>query len=229
MIMKYISKYVEKMLNQNNVLQRSLELNLRHQLMKRSTDEGVEFVIKNMPKALIFETREAILDFALKQVKVDGLYLEFGVWKGESINHISSKTENIVFGFDSFLGFKKEWGGSSIDKDYFKLDTKPVLNQNVQIIDGWFEDTLPEFFNIHDEKIAFIHIDCDTYDSTRTVFDCLAGKIQKDTIIQFDEFLCHFRWQENEYKAFMEFVESNGIKFDYLAVDRQGRVTVQIK
>ena len=37
-------------------------------------------------------------------------YLEFGVWKGESINFLSSfLNKGEIYGFDSFKGLREDW------------------------------------------------------------------------------------------------------------------------
>jgi hypothetical protein len=48
----------------------------------------------------------------------------------------------------------------------------PDVRINVQLIKGWFNETLPKFTNLleSDDKIALLHIDCDIYSSTKTVF-----------------------------------------------------------
>ena len=57
--------------------------------------------------------------------------------------------------------------------------------------------------------------DADLYSSTRDVLTILWDGIVPGTVMQFDEFFNTPEWRENEYKAFMEFVEENGIEFEY--------------
>jgi hypothetical protein len=47
------------------------------------------------------------------------------------------------------------------------------------------------------------------------VLTILWDRIVPGTVMQFDEFFNTPKWRENEYKAFMEFVEENGIEFEY--------------
>lgn len=63
----------------------------------------------------------------------------------------------------------------------------PKVRENVRLIEGWFDDTLPQFIKDHSEDCSFIHVDCDVYSSTKTIFQFLNNKI-KNTIIVFDEF-----------------------------------------
>ena len=39
-----------------------------------------------------------------------GLWLEFGVYRGYSVNLIAGYTKNTVYGFDSFEGLPEDWG-----------------------------------------------------------------------------------------------------------------------
>ena len=56
---------------------------------------------------------------AMNNNKIEnGLFLEFGVWKGGSINLFAkqlSKNGNTIYGFDSFEGLKEELSQIAID------------------------------------------------------------------------------------------------------------------
>ncbi len=46
----------------------------------------------------------------------------------------------------------------------------PKINaENIEFVKGWFDDTIPPFMQEYDDNVVFIHIDCDTYQSTKTV------------------------------------------------------------
>jgi hypothetical protein len=93
---------------------------------------------------------------------------------------------------------------------------------------GWFCDTLPLFLDEHIESVRFLHVDCDLYSSTKTIFSALADRLVSGTIIVFDEYFNYPGWQECEYKAFMEFV-STGRHFEYLAYNcRSEQVAVRL-
>lgn len=186
--------------------------------------------MKNFITAPMFKSRNDLLSYALKEVNVDGLYLEFGVFKGSTINYIAkSQPEKTIYGFDSFEGLPETWQ-EHYKKGHFKLDKLPNVAQNVQLIKGWFSDTLPPFTEkIKDKKVAFIHNDSDLYSSTKTTLNCLKNNIQNGTIIVFDEYLNYPNWQENEHKAFMEFIEETGFKYEYIGyVPNAKQVAVKI-
>ena len=57
-----------------------------------------------------FDSKYKVLEFAAKNCKIDGLFLEFGVYKADSLNFISKLFEqNQVYGFDSFQGLPEFW------------------------------------------------------------------------------------------------------------------------
>ena len=65
------------------------------------------------------------------------------------------------------------------------------------------------------KKIAFIHFDLDTYNSTSFVLKKIKNFLQPGSIILFDEFYGFPNWEKYEYKAFKEEFEEN--KFKYIA------------
>ena len=163
----------------------------------------------------LFTLSNSGLAHAVANVKIEGLFLEFGVWQGRSINFISSCTDNIVHGFDSFEGIPEAWEGEP-SGSYSTFGKLPDVNANVALHRGWFDDSLPVFLAANQAPVAFINIDCDTYNSTRTIFKCLGEHIKVGTVIVFDEYFCFPNWREHEYKAFQEFLSDSGHQYEYL-------------
>ena len=157
--------------------------------------------------------------------------MEFGVYKGESINYFAQKlSHKNIYGFDSFMGLPEFWR-DGFNKNFFSLEGEmPVVGQNVKLIKGLFEDTIDAFlidYNI--DKISLIHIDCDLYSSTKTVLDHIRDKIVSGTIIIFDEYFNYPNWQIHEFKAFQEFIIDNNLKYKYLLYnDTHEQVAIQI-
>lgn len=60
-------------------------------MSKRSTLATVKYIEENMPEAVFYYNRNKNLNFSLSEVKLAGLYLEFGVAVGDSINFIAKK------------------------------------------------------------------------------------------------------------------------------------------
>lgn len=141
---------------------------------------------------------------------------EFGVYKGKSINFFASKCNQQIFGFDSFVGLKEVWKGGNQIKGGFNIDGKlPNCKKNVTLIKGWFDETIPTFLTKNKDFFSFIHIDCDTYESTSIVFNLIQNRIKSGTIIVFDNYFGQPGWEINDFKAFREFVLKNEIKYYY--------------
>jgi len=98
---------------------------------------------------------------------------------------------------------------------------------NVILHKGWFRDTVPQWCRETDGPIAFIHIDCDLYSSTVDVLTGLAQRLQRGTVILFDEYFSYPGWERHEYKAWQEFVKAEPIQYEYVAYARQ-QVMVRI-
>lgn len=190
--------------------------NIELELQRRAMITTADFVIENLLDVDCFDDKFHLLKSSINLAKIDGLWLEFGVYKGTTINYISKiKVDKTIYGFDSFEGLPERWRGRIV-QGTFALSKKPRVNKNVKLIEGWFEDTLPSFCQDNSGPISFLHVDCDIYSSTKTVFDNLKTRISKGTVIVFDEFFNYFGWEKGEYKAFMEFIESVDFKFRYI-------------
>ena len=149
----------------------------------------------------------------MKEVKNnDGLILEFGVWTGYSINTIAEYFQDrTIYGFDSFIGLKEQWG--PLHKGMFNTKGRlPNVKPNVNLVVGMFEDVLPKFCEekfSSGETISFLHVDCDLYSSTKTILENLKPYIVCGTVIAFDEIHHLDHCLNGEMKAFKEF------DFDY--------------
>ena len=75
--------------------------------------------------------------------------------------------------------------------------------------------------------VAFIHVDCDLYSSTKTILSLLAPRLVSGSVILFDEYFNYPNWEQHEFKAFQEFVAASAVKYTYLAFARQ-QVAVRI-
>jgi hypothetical protein len=168
-----------------------------------------------------FPHRNDLLTFACKNITVDGPALEFGVWSGHSVNLIASLLPSSkVYGFDSFEGLPEAWFGKADGIGQFSRNGElPQVRENVELVAGWFDHILAPFLDTHEfEKIALLHVDCDIYSSTQSVFSYLYKKIVPGTIIVFDEYFNYPTWQRHEYAAFQEYVAYRQIKYEYFGL-----------
>jgi hypothetical protein len=174
--------------------------------------------------------RHEMLRHSVSNARQDGLFLEFGVYSGNTINFISDLVKNKkIYGFDSFKGLPEKWR-TGFEKGKFKRDEVPKVNSNVKLVIGWFEDTLAPFIDEHDEPISFIHMDADLFTSTLYVLETLKQrkKITKDLIIQFDEYYNYLGWMNTgEYLAFETFINKHDIEYEYIGIGPE-QVAVKI-
>jgi hypothetical protein len=157
----------------------------------------------------------------------DALCLEFGVFKGRTINRLSSALPDAsIFGFDSFEGLPEDWdlGEKFTKKEAFDTGgVMPEVADNVTLIKGWFDKTIPVWKESGEhDSVDFVNVDCDLYVSAKVVLEELNDYIVEGTIIRFDELACwrsvfnerskiqrvkYTTWEQHEWKALNEWLE----------------------
>lgn len=205
--------------------------NITRARQRLALEQTVEFIEDNLPATISFDNRYSLLKHLVRFIPSteNGLLCEFGVAGGKSINFLSKlMPDRILHGFDSFEGLPEDWS-SRLPKGAFK-QAMPKVEANVRLYKGWFSDTLPPFLAEHTGKADFLNIDCDLYSSTKTVLGLFAPRIQPGTIVYFDEFFNYAGWKEGEFKAFMEFIKTSGMDFEYLGYNSRGtQLAVKMK
>ena len=144
----------------------------------------------------------------------DILYLEFGVWKGDSIKYFAEKfkSENSEFyGFDTFHGMPNEWRHME-QGHYSTSGNVPKTDDNrIKFIGGLFQETLPDFLNKLNleskKKLVVIHFDAVLYSSTLFTLFKLYEHIKNYYFI-FDQL------GTDECRAFINFNESKLKKYE---------------
>ena len=184
-------------------------------LYDEAAKESANYIKPYISKAII--TDSGWWDIAINKIEIDGLCIELGVYTGDSINYFSMHSPNKTwYGFDSFVGFQEDWKGGYFSKGNYNLDGKlPSVNNNVKLLKGFFKNTLPSFIKKTKKNISFLHVDCDTYESTIEALNILNLKLVPNTRILFDEYISYIGWKNGEYKAWQEFVKKNNIKYEY--------------
>ncbi|MFQ5954483.1 MAG: tetratricopeptide repeat protein [Kiloniellales bacterium] len=190
------------------------------------TVRGFRYARAQAPAAPLFGLSTSTLAHALAAATGDGLYLEFGVYRGKSITFLAGLTRRTLHGFDSFIGIPDDWTDDSPRGAYDAGGELPRVPANVRLHQGWFADSLPRFLEDHPGPARFLNVDCDLYDSTRTIFSHLGPRIQPGTVIIFDEYLAYEGWQRHEYKAFQEFVRDSPHTYEYIGFNIFGRQAV---
>lgn len=159
---------------------------------------------------LTYETREALMIKVMEWARfrnIEGDYLEFGVFKGNSFikayymakyGQLSSMK---FYAFDSFSGYPPLEGvdkecGYFIEGDYncdlktFKRNLKKagVPAERVVITEGLFED-LPKTARDLQTTASVVWIDCDLYKPTLEALNFLRNHITDGTVIVFADWL----------------------------------------
>lgn len=213
----YITENIDKLSTADTNL-----TNARRRIASFSTAQYIDQYMSNIPSV---ESISGVHDVALSSISnycSEGLILEFGVFEGSTINYIAEKMHNtIIYGFDSFEGLPEFWR-DGFPAGTFKTSHLPKVLSNVELIQGWFHITLPEFLSTIEtnRKVSYLHIDCDLYSSTKIIFNHLCGRIVSGSIIVFDEYFNYPGWQFGEYKAFKEFLETSGLTYEYITYNR---------
>ena len=115
----------------------------------------------------------------------------------------------------------------------------PKVLNNVRLVKGFFDKSLPKWLKEQAEEgferpaieshcISFLHVDCDIYSSTVTIFEHLNDYIKPGCIIRFDEICCwrsalnepstfvgrlsYTTWVDHEWKATEEWLRKNNRK-----------------
>lgn len=191
--------------------------NIKYELSRRALSSTVDYVEKNMRNITSVDSKYKVHDIAIKEVNInDGIVLEFGVYKADTLNYIAKKLKILdIFGFDSFEGLPEFWR-DGFEKGTFSVESLPQVESNVKLIKGLFADTLPKFLQEEKRNVAYLHIDCDLYSSTKTVFELLKDRIITGTVIVFDEYFNYSGWENHEYKAFKEFILQTNKSYKYL-------------
>ncbi len=173
---------------------------------------------KQLKNLKIYPSREELFnEFIDKTSEIQ--ILEFGVYRGQSINFLAklnSNKKSKIYGFDSFEGLSKEWdylifGGKK--KGHFKvnnINTLEINDKRIKLIKGYFNKTLkknlPLFSN---SKKTYIHFDADLYSSTLFCLTALHGYF-KSYIAFFDEFPI------SECSALNDYLSCYNVEVQYL-------------
>lgn len=176
-----------------------------------------------------FKDRHALWEFVSKKI-ITGRpfdYLEFGVWKGESISRIAALNGQPgvrLFGFDSFEGLPFDWM-EGWPKGKFSLGggIPKAADSRIEFIKGWFDETLPQFLaGFRPQEQLWVHMDADLYGSTIAVLAQLNPIIRAGTLIAFDD----FQSLTHDFKAFCDFQEMSGKTLELIAATDDCRQAV---
>jgi len=219
--MKIIYKFLDKLVK---VIRRRIETRSISEFQSvLAFEDSQKFIYeKSGVSTLTFLNHWDLREYCLKEMPGVGAVMEFGVFKGKSINVMAKNLrvlndERTITGFDSFRGFSEDWSGVDMKygKSFFdQSGILPEVESNVELVDGFIESTLPVFLEKSGiESVAFIHIDTDTYSPAKVALELLKPYFQKGSIILFDELCGYPNWRSHEYKALTEVLDEHEYEF----------------
>ncbi len=183
--------------------------------------------------------------FMLKMNKISGDYLEFG--SGSNVrsfrfalkyNRLEPYQDRLLHSFDSFEGLPEPKGIDAHEQ--WKQGAMAVSLEQFQTImahydahdgvdykttKGFYDETLdghkPSDHGI--SRAAFVHIDCDLYESTRSALTYVTDILADGAILSFDDWFC-FNGDptKGEQRAFKEWSEAQKGVLDFLPYAKFG-------
>jgi len=195
------------------------ELNARVQAQALSH----EWLLQQRKQLTWFGSDTGLLEWAARHAPGKGVFLEFGVYHGLSINLLASWTGREIHGFDSFEGLPEDWKEGEPAGSYSTGGKLPSTPANVSLHRGWFTDVLPSFFARLDQPVSLAHIDCDLYSSTRCVLHNLGPHLESGSLLVFDDFLAYPGYEQHEFRAAQECFRVSGLHFELEAAVVLGR------
>lgn len=161
----------------------------------------------------------------------EGMYLEFGVATGASINltgkivralHNDEHINSVVDGFDTFWGLPEAWPGYGPQGAFSRNGVPPPVVANVKLHKGLFNETLPGYLADHQsEPLAFANIDCDLYAGAMQVLNLLQEHLREGSLLHFHELVqgMHPSQPQQELKALHDFLlkpQNKGLQLEVL-------------
>lgn len=174
------------------------------------------------------------LDEAVREVRLPGDFLELGVFKGQCARflHARMPADRTLYLLDSFEGLPEDWLGTW-NKGAFALAPEdiPVFEAaNVEVVRGWFSDTVEGVAARLQAPLALIHADADLYSSTLEALAGLDTRIAPGTVILFDEYFMQAgnEFRDDEHRALLDWCERCDRDFEYLWKSEWVQVAVRV-
>lgn len=184
-----------------------------------SQKQTVDIVRSEMQDAVCILDHRTFLRHVMT-FATEGVVLEFGVYSGTTINWMAADHPNRQFyGFDTFLGLPESWAGYE-HYDFNREGEAPSVGPNVQLIKGLFSETIPNYLAANQDT-AVVHVDCDLYSSTVSIFAGLGHTLKSGCVLIFDEYFNYPNFEHHERKALQEFLDQNGAAIRWIAFSGQ--------
>lgn len=166
-----------------------------------------------------------LFQLATQAAKVDGVFLEVGVWRGGSSALIqaaidSTSVDKQFYIADTFQGVVKAGsekdtiyqGGEHADTDVeFVKNLFSKINKKLpEILIGIFPD---DHNSLGIEKLAFVHSDVDAYQSTKDIIEWCLPRMSQGGVIVFDDY--GFRGCEGVTEYVNELMKIDSVSQNY--------------
>lgn len=177
------------------------------------------WIADHADKVAVFTLRYELLLDLVKQELPDGDLAEFGVHTGAVTRELRPRfPQRAYHAFDSFLGVPESMALSIRAGDFSLGGDIPALPPNTTVHAGWFDQTIPAFRETFEGQLAFVYIDCDLYESVKTVLDTLHDRLAQNAIVAFDDWYNFPNWQAHSKRAVDELVQRTGIRFTPIGI-----------
>lgn len=166
-----------------------------------------------------FPNREKLWNSVLQQYEIENkkiLYIEFGVYQGESLRYFAENNKNkdsLFLGLDTFEGVEETW----VDFDMKVFDqggkVPNIDDARITFIKGYFQNNrdalLGSIKKDGDFDAIIVHYDADLYSST------LFGLATLDTVL--DSYIAIFdEFYGGENLAFYNYLNSHMAKYELI-------------
>jgi SAM-dependent methyltransferase len=169
----------------------------------------------------------------IKQQKVTGAFVEFGVFQGRWLKLLSEMTERAglgdrpLWGFDSFRGLSSPH--SAYDTSFWKegmyaasraevernLDT--ANHPRIKLVEGFFAESLKGQEAARLGDVAYARIDCDIYEPAVESLAFLSQRLSHGAVLAFDDWTHDIDYGET--RAFAEWVPKvPHLRFEFLCL-----------
>ena len=167
-----------------------------------------------------YADRTALYDMLAAKIGAEPvLYLEFGVFQGDSMRYWSRAlrhADSRLHGFDTFTGLPSNWNPLTPRGTFSTGGVAPTIDDpRVTFVKGLFQETLPDY-DVESGKQLLVNLDADLYESTIYVLRRLRDAMVPGTYLLFDEFAA----RNHELRAFEEFLHESKMTFEFVGSDR---------
>jgi hypothetical protein len=147
--------------------------------------------------------------------RIPGNIIEFGVFKGEStrcIRRAATRQQRRfgprgwkeIYACDSFEGLQEKFENVEVGG----LAAEAPRISGVNIVKGYFEDTLTDELAARVGTVALASLDADLYSSTLCALNWLTPLLRSGSLFLFDEFIGE---NQSEKRAFEEWMAQTGM------------------